>query len=61
VIGSSARNFRSTDHPAGKGMTGTAFRTGKPCIMNDSDQHQQRQLAAAVDQNQLGHWPADPK
>ncbi len=23
------------DHPAGKGMTGTAFRTGKPCIMND--------------------------
>jgi diguanylate cyclase (GGDEF)-like protein len=23
------------DHPAGKGMTGTAFRTAKPCIMND--------------------------
>lgn len=23
------------DHPAGKGMTGTAFRTLQPCIMND--------------------------
>jgi diguanylate cyclase (GGDEF)-like protein len=23
------------DHPAGKGMTGTAFRTRKPCIIND--------------------------
>ena len=23
------------EHPAGKGMTGTAFRTRKPCIMND--------------------------
>jgi diguanylate cyclase (GGDEF)-like protein len=39
--GKNAERVRSTafstlaDHPQGKGLTGTAFRTGKPCIKNE--------------------------
>ena len=36
-----ARRYAKTaDHPEGRGLTGTAFRTGEPCIRNDFEAHE---------------------
>ena len=36
----SRRYAKTADHPEGRGLTGTAFRTGEPCIRNDFEAHE---------------------
>ena len=36
----SRRYAKSADRPEGRGLTGTAFRTGEPCIRNDFEAHE---------------------
>ena len=36
----SRRYARTADRPEGRGLTGTAFRTGEPCIRNDFEAHE---------------------
>jgi diguanylate cyclase (GGDEF)-like protein len=36
----SRRYAKTADRPEGKGLTGTAFRTGEPCIRNDFEAHE---------------------
>jgi diguanylate cyclase (GGDEF)-like protein len=34
------RYAKTADHPEGRGLTGTAYRTGQPCIKNDFEAHE---------------------